>query len=71
MLMLTLQMIGYKQLTTTTFVLTEEGLDIAAKGSQEYRVWEALPPKGGVALGVPELKVSLRPLHALASGTKI
>jgi phenylalanyl-tRNA synthetase alpha chain len=51
-------MIVYKQITTTSFALTEEGLDIAAKGSHEYRVWEALPAKGGVALSMPDLKVS-------------
>jgi phenylalanyl-tRNA synthetase alpha chain len=50
-------MIEYKQITTTSFVLTEEGLDIAANGSHEYRVWEALPPKGGAGLGMPELMV--------------
>lgn len=51
------QMITFTQNTTTSFILTDEGLDIAARGSHEYRVWEALPPKGGVALSVAELKV--------------
>ncbi|KAI9636126.1 phenylalanine-tRNA ligase [Dioszegia hungarica] len=54
--LLSREMIVYKQITTTSFALTEEGLDIAAKGSHEYRVWEALPAKGGVALSMPDLK---------------
>lgn len=52
------QMIEYKQITTTSYTLSEEGTGIAEKGSYEYRVWEALPPKGqGEAITMPELKV--------------
>lgn len=52
-------MVTYQQITTTTLVLTEEGSEIDAKGSHEYRVWEMLSPKGGQPVGVPELKVRL------------
>jgi phenylalanyl-tRNA synthetase alpha chain len=52
-------MIGYKQITTTSFVLTEEGGMIVKNGSHEYRVWEVLPAQGGVAMGIPDLKVGL------------
>jgi phenylalanyl-tRNA synthetase alpha chain len=50
-------MVTYTQITSTAFVLTPEGLEIADKGSHEYRLWAALPPKGGEPIGVPELKV--------------
>jgi phenylalanyl-tRNA synthetase alpha chain len=50
-------MIGYKQITTTSFVLTEEGGMIVKNGSHEYRVWEVLPAQGGVAMAIPDLKV--------------
>jgi phenylalanyl-tRNA synthetase alpha chain len=50
-------MIGYKQITTTSFVLTAEGAMIVENGSHEYRVWEVLPAQGGVAMGIPDLKV--------------
>ncbi|KAK8847646.1 phenylalanine-tRNA ligase, alpha subunit [Kwoniella newhampshirensis] len=50
------EMVEYKQITTTTYGLTEEGEIIATKGSHEYRVWEVLPVKGaGEPVGVPEL----------------
>jgi phenylalanyl-tRNA synthetase alpha chain len=52
-------MIGYKQITTTSFVLTAEGSMIVENGSHEYRVWEVLPAQGGVAMGIPDLKVHL------------
>jgi len=55
-------MIGYKQITTTSFVLTPEGSMIVENGSHEYRVWEVLPAQGGVAMGIPDLKVSLLPI---------
>ncbi|GFZ51629.1 Phenylalanyl-tRNA synthetase alpha subunit [Saitozyma sp. JCM 24511] len=50
------EMVTYTQITSTAFVLTPEGLEIAEKGSHEYRLWTALPPKGGEPIGVPELK---------------
>ena len=46
-------------MTTTSYTLTAEGSDIAARGSHEYRVWEVLPAKGGEPVGVPDLKVCL------------
>jgi hypothetical protein len=30
---------------------------IVENGSHEYRVWEVLPAQGGVAMGIPDLKV--------------
>ena len=51
-------MVGYKQITTTSFVLTAEGSMIVENGSHEYRVWEVLPAQGGVAMGIPDLKAS-------------
>lgn len=52
-------MVEYKQITTTTYSLTEEGEGITQNGSHEYRVWEVLPVKGqGEPVGIPELKVS-------------
>ena len=51
-------MVESKQITTTSFGLTEEAQGIAASGSHEYRVWRAVPEKGvGEPLTVPELKV--------------
>lgn len=38
-----LQMIKYEQLTDEAYVLTTEGQQIAAAGSHEYIVWNALP----------------------------
>jgi hypothetical protein len=32
---------------------------IVENGSHEYRVWEVLPAQGGVAMGIPDLKVCL------------
>ena len=40
-------MVEPTQVTTTTYTLTAEGSEIAARGSHEYRVWEVLPAKGG------------------------
>lgn len=51
-------MISFEQITTTSYVLTAEGNDIDASGSHEYRVWKALPPKGGEPIPVPEIQVS-------------
>ena len=51
-------MIAYKQITTTSFIPTEEGGLIVNNGSHEYRVWEVLPAQGGVAMGIPDLKAS-------------
>jgi hypothetical protein len=51
-------MVTYTQITTTSYGLTSEGLEIADQGSHEYRFWAALPSKGGEPLAVPELKVS-------------
>src|SRR5437879_488947 len=51
-------MVTYTQITTTSYGLTSEGLEIADQGSHEYRLWAALPPKGGEPLTVPALKVS-------------
>ena len=58
-------MVESKQITTTSFGLTEEAQGIAASGSHEYRVWRAVPEKGvGEPLTVPELKVdSMSPTH--------
>ncbi|EIW71074.1 phenylalanine-tRNA ligase, alpha subunit [Tremella mesenterica] len=51
------EMVEYKQITTTSYDLTDEGYGIAASGSHEYRVWQALPVLGeGQPLGIPELK---------------
>jgi len=61
-------MIGYKQITTTSFVLTAEGSMIVENGSHEYRVWEVLPAQGGVAMGIPDLKVRPAIRHSLAVG---
>lgn len=51
-------MIGYKQITTTSFIPTEEGALIVKNGSHEYRVWEVLPAQGGSPMAIPDLKVS-------------
>ncbi|OWZ33731.1 phenylalanine-tRNA ligase, alpha subunit [Cryptococcus neoformans c45] len=54
------EMVEYKQITTTTYSLTEEGEGITQNGSHEYRVWEVLPVKGqGEPVGIPELKKRL------------
>ncbi|KAL7419069.1 Phenylalanyl-tRNA synthetase, beta subunit, cytoplasmic [Cryptotrichosporon argae] len=51
------EMVDSTQITTTTYVLTDEGVQIVASGSHEYRVWQALPTKGaGQPMTVPELK---------------
>ncbi|WVF69528.1 phenylalanine-tRNA ligase, alpha subunit [Kwoniella sp. CBS 6097] len=51
------EMITYKQITTTSFTLTDEGSQIVESGSHEFRVWSALPAKGqGEAVTVPELQ---------------
>jgi hypothetical protein len=50
-------MVGYKQITTTSFILSEEGGMIVKNGSHEYRVWEVLPAPGGSAMAIPDLKV--------------
>lgn len=51
-------MVDYKQITTNVYGLTEEGSQIAASGSHEYRFWQACPAAGaGAPLTVPELKV--------------
>jgi hypothetical protein len=59
-------MISYKQITTTSFVLTAEGSMIVENGSHEYRVWEVLPAQGGVAMGIPDLKVRSAARQSLA-----
>ena len=51
------QMVEYKQITTTSFILSEEGGMIVKNGSHEYRVWEVLPAPGGSAMPIPDLKV--------------
>ena len=51
-------MIEQKQITTTSFTLSEEGSGIVANGSHEYRVWEVLPAKGGQPMAIPDLQVS-------------
>lgn len=63
-------MVEYRQITTTSYALTEEGLGIAASGSHEYRVWGALPAKGGEPVGVPELKVGLDCYVTLSLGAR-
>lgn len=51
-------MVDYKQITTNVYGLTEEGSQIAASGSHEFRVWQACPADGaGEPATVPELKV--------------
>ncbi|TYJ52978.1 phenylalanine-tRNA ligase, alpha subunit [Cryptococcus floricola] len=51
------EMVEYKQITTTSYSLTEEGDGIVSNGSHEYRVWQVLPVKGqGEPVGVPDLK---------------
>lgn len=52
-------MVTQEQITETVYGLTEEGAQIAKEGSHEYRVWEALPPKGGAAVSIPDLKKAL------------
>jgi hypothetical protein len=52
-------MVEPTQVTTTSYALTAEGSDIAARGSHEYRVWEVLPAKGAEGMSVPDLKVCL------------
>lgn len=54
-------MIEQKQITTTSYSLTEEGSGIVANGSHEYRVWEVLPAKGGEPMAIPDLKVGKPP----------
>lgn len=57
-------MITSNQINITSFALSEEGLDIASRGSHEYRVWEVLPVKGaGEPVGVPDLKVGPLLVH--------
>ena len=59
-------MVAYSQITTTFHVLTEEGREIAASGSHEFRVWQALPEKGaGEPVSIPELKVNCSMLSML------
>lgn len=59
-------MIEYTQIQNTVYALTEEGNQIAASGSHEFRVWNALPPKGtGAPVSIPDLKVSLLLQHDL------
>lgn len=53
-------MVEPTQVTTTTYTLSAEGSEIAARGSHEYRVWEVLPAKGGEGMSVPDLKVCRR-----------
>lgn len=51
-------MVDYKQIATNVYGLTEEGSQIAASGSHEFRVWQACPAEGaGEPATVPELKV--------------
>ncbi|WWC59732.1 phenylalanine-tRNA ligase, alpha subunit [Kwoniella dejecticola CBS 10117] len=51
------EMVEYKQITATSFTLTEEGQLINEKGSHEIRVWQVLPVKGqGQPVTVPELQ---------------
>jgi phenylalanyl-tRNA synthetase alpha chain len=57
--LLSKEMIGYKQITTTSFVLSQEGNQIVKEGSHEYRVWEVLPAPGGGAMPMADLKVSV------------
>ncbi|CAD6586165.1 MAG: Phenylalanyl-tRNA synthetase, beta subunit, cytoplasmic [Tremellales sp. Tagirdzhanova-0007] len=58
------EMIAYSQITTTSHILTEEGREIAASGSHEYRVWQVLPEKGaGKPVSIPELKVNFWMLY--------
>ncbi len=62
-------MVAYTQITTTSQILTEEGSSIAASGSHEYRVWEALSTEGaGEPVGIPELKVIHSALSLSALG---
>jgi phenylalanyl-tRNA synthetase alpha chain len=52
-------MITYESITSTDYILTPEGSEIASRGSHEAVLWAALPVKGeGEPLGIPELKVS-------------
>ncbi|WWC68180.1 phenylalanine-tRNA ligase, alpha subunit [Kwoniella pini CBS 10737] len=51
------EMVEYKQITATSFTLTEEGQLINEKGSHEIRVWQVLPVKGqGEPITVPDLQ---------------
>lgn len=52
-------MVTQEQITETVYGLTDEGAQIAKDGSHEYRVWEALPAKGGAAVSIPELQKAL------------
>lgn len=52
-----IQMVEYKQITTTSYALSGEGAGIVKNGSHEYRVWEVLPAAGGEPMGIPDLKV--------------
>ncbi|BEI90339.1 uncharacterized protein CcaverHIS019_0304090 [Cutaneotrichosporon cavernicola] len=55
--LLSKEMVDYKQITTNVYGLTEEGAQIAASGSHEFRVWQACPAAGaGAPVTVPELK---------------
>ncbi|WRT64525.1 phenylalanine-tRNA ligase, alpha subunit [Kwoniella shivajii] len=56
------EMVEYKQITTTSYILTEEGKLIDEKGSHEIRVWQVLPVKGkGEPITVPELQKLVGP----------
>ncbi|WWD00856.1 phenylalanine-tRNA ligase, alpha subunit [Kwoniella sp. B9012] len=56
------EMIEYKQITTTSFTLTEEGKTINENGSHEIRVWKVLPVKGqGEPVTVQELQKLVGP----------
>ena len=48
-------MIAYEQHTAEEVVLTGEGQQIAAEGSHEYRVWEAVRARGRLSLADPAL----------------
>jgi hypothetical protein len=50
-------MIEFKAVVTLTYGLTPEGEGIAKDGSHEWRLWNALEPKGGNVVTIPELEV--------------
>jgi len=55
-------MVEYEQITTTTYVLSDEANSIAKDGSHEYRVWQALP-ESGEAMSSADLQVSVSFSH--------
>ncbi|KAL1407023.1 Phenylalanyl-tRNA synthetase, beta subunit, cytoplasmic [Vanrija albida] len=53
--LLSKEMVEYTQITNNLWALTEEGKQIVASGSHEFRVWSALPVAGQPGLSVKDL----------------